>query len=496
MTTQPNPSQSQQQPYGARLERLFLHSADVIQHSFCLAEQDTSRIVITFSEGLCDPGEFNRTILPELEKLVRNNELHKLQPGGFCGSLPLLPVPDDATDAQLAEWIFEGEMLLLLCHSSILFRLSLSCRPTRSPEESSTEITIKGSKDGFIEDIMVNVALIRKRLRSESLAVELLTLGRRTRTKTAVLYFEDIISPRIVEELRVRLQRIDVDGLYSMNQLEEWIVDQRFSLFPLLDFTGRPDKAVASLLAGRFIIVLDGNPMVLIGPGNLSLLMKSPEDLYFSFQYISFARLIRLLSLMISMLLPGTWTALSSFHPDQLPFRLMATVASGRIGLPFTGQIELLILLVLLEIFREAGLRLPSSIGQTLTVVGGLIIGDASIRAGLVSPSVVVVGAITAVTSVTLVNQSLSGSVSVIRFILFFFSAFLGMYGLLLGIVLLIGYMSTLSSFGVPYLAPLSPFSAADIIKSIARLPWRWMTKRPETLSNRDDDHKPKGSGP
>lgn len=478
-----------------RLERLFQHCADVAHHSYFLTEQESSHIIVTYSEGLCDTAEFNRVILPELGKLEKTIGLSKLQSEGVYGLLPLNPIPEDATDAQLSEWLFQGDLLLRICSTGSLFRIGLSNRPGRNPEESSTEISIKGPKDGFIEELMVNIALIRKRLRSESLAVEMMTLGRRTRTKTAILYMEDIISPPIVEELRSRLQRIDVDGLYSINQLEEWLVDQKYSLFPLLDFTGRPDKVVASLLAGRFIVILDGNPMVLIGPGNLSLLMKSPEDLYFNFQYISFARMIRLLSLIISMLLPGAWVALSSFHPDQLPYRLMATVASGRIGLPFTGQIELLILLVLLEIFREAGLRLPSSIGQTLTVVGGLIIGDASIRAGLVSPSVVVVGAITAVTSVTLVNQSLSGSVSVIRFCLFFISAFLGMFGLLLGILLLIGYLSTLRSFGVPYLAPLSPFAPADILKSIVRVPWRWMTKRPVTLHNHDNDHKREGGG-
>ncbi|WP_028559750.1 spore germination protein [Paenibacillus pinihumi] len=474
------------------LEALFARTADVDIESYRLSEKEQSEIMLIYSNGLCDASEISKTILPELEKLEATKGLESLHKGNFYGSLPMTSVDPAAPPKQISEWIFDGEVLLLIPFTNALFKMNIGHRPERNPEESTTEITIKGPKDGFIEDLMTNVALIRKRVRSESLCCEISTLGRRTRTKVALFYFGDIIDPKVLKEAKNRLQKIDIDGLYSINQLEELMVDQKLTLFPLLDFTGRPDKAVSSLLAGRFVIILDGNPMVLIGPGNLSLLMKSPEDLYFSFQYISFARLIRALSLLISMLLPGAWVALSSFHPDQLPFRLMATVASGRIGLPFSGQIELFILLLLLEIFREAGLRLPSSIGQTLTVVGGLIIGDAAIRAGLVSPSVVVVGAVTAVTSVTLVNQSLSGSVSVIRFGLFFISAFMGMYGLLLGIVLLVGYMSRLRSFGVPYLAPMSPFNAADLLKSVLRLPWIWMKKRPETLNVTDPD---KGEG-
>ncbi|MBJ6360323.1 spore germination protein [Paenibacillus sp. GCM10012307] len=477
------------------LKALFARTADVDIASFQLSDQAPSEVVLVYSSGLCNVGEISQTILPELEKLEATKGLDTLHEGGFYGPLPMTSVNPSASPAQISEWIFDGCLLLLIPHTKALFRMNIGHRPERNPEESTTEITIKGPKDGFIEDLMTNVALIRKRVRSEALSCDISVLGKRTRTKVALLYFEDIINPRILSEVKKRLQQIEVDGLYSINQLEEMLVDQKLTLFPLLDFTGRPDKTVSSLLAGRFVIILDGNPMVLIGPGNLSLLLKSPEDLYFSYQYISFARLIRLLSLFISMLLPGAWVALSSFHPDQLPFRLMATVASGRIGLPFSGQVELFILLVLLEIFREAGLRLPSSIGQTLTVVGGLIIGDAAIRAGLVSPSVVVVGAVTAVTSVTLVNQSLSGSVSVIRIGLFFISAFMGMYGLLLGIVLVLGYMSRLRSFGVPYLAPLSPFNSADILKSVLRFPWVWMKRRPATLRVTDPDSKGETEG-
>jgi hypothetical protein len=247
---------------------------------------------------------------------------------------------------------------------------------------------------------------------------------------------------------------------------------------------------VNALLAGRFVLIIDGNPLTLVGPATFNIIMKSPEDMHFGFLYVSFVRLIRLFSFWMSILLPGLWVALTAFHQDQIPFQLMATVASSRQGLPFSAQMEMFILLLLLEIFREAGVRLPSAIGQTLTVIGALVIGDAAIRAGLVSPSVVVVGSITAVMGVTLVNQTLSSIVSVLRFFMFLISSFIGMYGLILAMILLLFYMSRIKSFGVPYLAPISPLNSKDILKAYVRLPWSKMRNRPAVLDPIDPDHQ------
>ncbi len=281
-----------------------------------------------------------------------------------------------------------------------------------------------------------------------------------------------------------------MDGISGVGHLEEILSDSKYSLFPLLDFTSRPDFVVNCLLNGRFVIIIDGSPMVLIGPGTFTLLLKSPEDLHFSFYYVSFVRLIRALSFLLSIILPGLWVALTAYHPDQIPFYLMATISSSRFGLPFSSPVEMFLLIILLEIFREAGVRLPSSIGQTLTVIGGLILGDASIRAGLVSPSVVVVGAVTAVCGVTLVNQTLSSVVSLVRLGLFMMSSVLGMYGLILGVILLVIYMSRLQTFGIPYLSPLSPPIFKDLAKTLLRLPWIKIIHRPQDLKTIDSDHQ------
>jgi len=484
-------TQTNKEPWNeSRIRALFANSSDVQLQSCKFDELKSSEVVLTYAEGLCDSVQIGQVVLPELRRFFRENGGFKLESGMITGTLPLIPISETEDASVLVEYLFQGDLLILFGESGRLFKMNIGNRPQRTPEESSTEISIKGPKDGFTEDLVVNVGLIRKRVRSSSLNYETFMLGRRTKTKVGLLYFEDILSPKILEEVRKRLKKIDVDGIYSINQLEEMLAETKYTIFPVFSTSGRPDYAVSSLLAGRFILIVDGIPMVLVGPATLSLIMKSPEDVHFNFTYISFARIIRHFSLYLSITLPGIWVSLAAFHQDQIPFRMMATIAGARLGLPMSAQMELFILLMLLEIFREAGVRLPSTIGQTLTVVGGLIIGDASIRAGLVSPSVVVVGAITAVTSVTLVNQSLSTIVSLIRLAIFVVSCFFGMYGLILSIVLLIGYLATLHSFGVPYLAPLSPLNVKDIGVSYLRAPWARIRSRPGIIDPIDPDHQ------
>jgi spore germination protein KA len=478
-----------------RLRDTFLHSADVRIQSLQLNEEVFSHIILVFGEGLCDGQLIGEVVLPELGKLYCSTKFQRMEIEHVYGTLPLISMRGNESAEELAEWLFQGDLLILFPEAQTLYRMNICKRPQRTPEESSIEISIKGPKDGFVEDIITNVALVRKRLRSNSLRYESSTLGRRTKARVGLLYIQDIVPANVIAEAKKRLARIDVDGVYSIGQLEEMLADSKYSLLPLLDTTGRPDFVVNCLLEGRFAIVLDGNPIVLVGPATLSLLLKSPEDSYFNFYYVSLARAIRFLSFFLTLMLPGIWAALTAFHQDQIPFRLMATITVGRLGIPFSPQVELLILLLLLEIFREAGLRLPSSIGQTLTVIGGLIIGDASIRAGLVSPSVVVVGAVTAVAGATLVNQSVSSAVSVLRFCIFLIASFIGMYGLLLGIILLVAYLSRLRSFGVPYLSPLSPPNYKELVQAFLRVPWSKMKNRPQELQPLDsttqgDDEK------
>ncbi|WP_205301005.1 spore germination protein [Paenibacillus aceris] len=253
-----------------------------------------------------------------------------------------------------------------------------------------------------------------------------------------------------------------------------------------MDSIGRPDFAAESLLRGRFVVISDGSPMVIIGPSDIMEQLKSPEDVHSSYYYTIFQRILRLLGLVTAMFLPGFYISLTCFNIDQIPFPLLATIAAARTGIPYSAPIENLLILGLFELFREAGIRLPKPVGQTVTVVGGLIIGDAAIRSGLASPSLLMVTAVTAVASFTLVNQSLTGSVSIIRIYMLVMASFLGIYGFFIGLISLAGYTSTLTSFGVSYWSPIAELNFRSSVLAVFNRPFKSKNKRPDALHPTD----------
>lgn len=272
----------------------------------------------------------------------------------------------------------------------------------------------------------------------------------------------------------------------STNQLEELIGDKRFSLFPLFAYTGRPDFAANSLLNGRFVILLDGVPTVIIGPGNLMFLLNTSEDNVTTPIFVIFQRLLRFMGISLAIYLPGFWTALLSFHPGEIPFTLLGTVVLSRQGVPLPVPLEMFIMVGLFEIFKEAGMRLPLAIGQTLSVVGGLIIGQSAVNAGLFTPGSLVVAAISVIAAFTLVNQNLSGTVTLLRFIVLATSSVLGLFGFIASLFLLLTYVANLKTFGIPYLTPLSP-PTMDIFKVLIPNGWKQFKKRAGLVKPKDD---------
>jgi len=281
--------------------------------------------------------------------------------------------------------------------------------------------------------------------------------------------------------------------LSGSSEFEHLLADNKFSLFPTLDYTTRPDFTAECLLRGRFVVIADGHSNAVIGPANLTLLLKSPEDQYFPYYYVWLGMLLRLAGLITSMLLPGFWVALAAFNMEQVPLPLLATMSVSRIGLPLPGPLEAFLMVGLFELFREAGERLPKAVGQTVAVVGGIVIGDAIIRAGIASTTMLVVASLTAVASFSLVNQSLVGTVSVIRFFTMLCASFLGMYGFILAVIGITLYMSKLTSFGIPFLSPLSPVSLKDVTSSLFRQPFARMRRRPDFLHPADKTRQGEG---
>lgn len=358
---------------------LFKNCADVEIKRYEMGDQKPREVLLLYCKGLADQKQINQYVISRIESVLDHNNITELEK-----KMDLKPLQGSE---EIISNVFSGHLILVFLKNNKLYTLNVNDPPQRTPEQSNTEISIKGPKDGFVEELERNVALVRKRLKTNSMCYESFTIGKRSRTKVALLYMNDIIQPKVINEARRRLQKINIDALQGSNQLEEILSDYSYSLFPLIDYTGRPDFVVDYLLHGRFVVLVNGSPTGVVGPANLTLLFKSPEDLYMPFYFVFFERILRLIGLILSIFLLGFWVALSAYNVEQIPFPLLATVTVSRIGLPLPAPLEALLMMGLFELFREAGARLPSTVGQTVAVVGGIIVGDAAIRAGLASTS-------------------------------------------------------------------------------------------------------------
>jgi len=467
------------------LRSYFADNADVIFQSSTFGVNEQTQVLLIYAEGMADTKQINQVVLPRLHRMYAKQPVQDTEL-----PLPLRELGRRSEAAELSEIVFSGQLLLYFPAAKRLYSFDVPNLPRRKTEESAAESSLKGSRDGFTEETCTNIALIRKRLRTSSLCCEKYTIGERSRTTVALLYIRDIVSPDVLEEARRRLKRIDVDAFIGIEQLQEALSDSTRALLPLTDYIGRPDFAAETLLNGRLVFLMEGSPMAVIAPITLTSLIKSPEDAHMPFYIVSMQRLVRFMGLLFAMFLPGFYIALTSFNMEQIPYTLMTSIASSRVGLPFSNPLEAFIVLGLFEVFREAGVRLPKAVGQTVTVVGALIVGDSAIRAGITCPAMIVIAAITVISTFTLVNQSLSGAVTVVRFYMLIFCCLLGMYGFFIGLFTIILYLSTLNSFGVPYLAPLSPPYFKDMIAAILKKPWRDADNRPEVVRATDTTHQ------
>lgn len=468
---------------------LFHDNIDVIIRKGLFSNLTSCPYTLLFCKGLTDVQMIEESLLPYLSDLLEKGEAADRTTIGNRYAVEERRLYKD--DLQRIERnLFSGQVILLNEASSQVYSIDLSNAPKRQPEESNTEISIRGARDGFIEDYETNFALIRKRLKSSSLHSKSYTIGRRSQTSVSVLYIKDIIDQDLVDRVHGRLSELDLDVLVSSSDLEEALSDSYFSIFPLLDNTGRPDYAVQSLIQGHFVIIVDGSPTVLIGPTSLGVTLKSPEDANASFYMVTFERFLRFTGLFTTVSLPGLWVALTTFHQDQLPYPLLATLTLSRTGLPLSLPLEMIIMVVLFELFKEAGARLPRAVGQTVAVLGGLIVGDAAIRAGLTSPTTLVIVAITMIASYTFVNQSLSGNLLFLRVYTLLMCALFGLFGFFIAMLSLFLLLGSLRSFDYPYLSALASPKFTDLLKLIFKIPFPLMKQRDASMFPQDSSRQ------
>ncbi len=475
------------------IENLFSDSADVSFQPFSFGEEP-SKHDVTFIKcvGLVDGNALNTVVYERFVTFFKNLKTEKATEEDIVHHLYVPGIKRVYYEEEVIESCFAGQLLVYFHKENYLFSIDISNRPNRTPEETNTEVSIKGPRDNFIEDLTTNIALIRKRLRTNSLAMKRYTVGTRTQTEVTVLYIKDIADRQMFEDLDRSIKNIDIDGVFSGRQLHELIIKKPFSFFPTHHYTGRPDFAVNSLLVGRFVIFVDGVAYAVLVPVNFGYILKSAEDTENIYLFNSWERLLRFAGLAIAIFLPGFYISLTSFHQNQIPIVFLGTIIEASKGVPFPAPIEALLMLLLFEIFREAGLRLPMAIGQTLSVVGGLIIGDAAIRAGLASPLMIVIMATSSVATYTLVNLSLHGIVSILRLFVVLIVSFFGFFGFFVAIYVILIYMSNIQTLGVSYLTVPEVTNIRPILKTFLRLPEQRYKQRPSFLRIKDKTRQPK----
>jgi spore germination protein len=388
-------------------------------------------------------------------------------------------VSQGGTFQEVIDQILAGGTVLLMNGSKRALFISEQSWEQRSVEEPVSEAVVLGPREGFTENIRTNGSMIRRRLKTTKLKFEYMKLGSLSQTEVMITYLEDIAQQSIVEEVRSRLSRIEIDAIEDSGYIVEFIEDQPFSLFPQVLQTERPDRVVGNLLEGKVGILVANSPFALIVPVTFFEMMNSPEDYYGRYIITSFIRFIRYLFLAVALLFPSIYIAVTTFHHELLPTNLIFSVAASREKVPFPAVIEALLMEITFEALREAGLRLPRPIGSTVSIVGALVVGQAAVEAGIVSAPLVIVVATTGIASFMFPSYSLTGAIRLLRFFLIFLAATLGFYGILLGIFFILVHLVQLRSFGVPYMSPIAPFHFNNLKDIFIRVPWWKISERP-----------------
>ena len=461
-------------------KELFKNAADVVFREFKIGNLGAALIYI---DGMADKNLLNDFLLePLMESGVDNPTPEKLKD-------KIIAISDMKEITKLSDGInavLSGETLVFVDDLGAAFTIANRSWPNRGIGEPSGETVIRGSREGFTETIRFNTALVRRRIRDTRLKVEPSQAGKRSKTDMAIMYIEDIVNNDVLEELKMRLEKIDIDAILDSGYIEQFIEDNSATPFPQVQSTERPDVVAAALYEGRVAIFVDNSPFALVVPAVLADFFQSPDDYYNRWMSGSVVRIIRIMAIFSSLLLPAFYVAVTSFHTGLIPTKLAYAIAASREGVPFASYIEALLMEAALAFLVEAIIKLPKPVGSTIGIVGGLIIGQSAVSAGLVSPIMVIVLGVTAITTFLIPNYTVTTAFSYFRVAFIFISAVLGLYGIMLGFIFLLIHLTRIESFGIPYLAPAVNTVMKDLKDLYVRMPIRNLKERPEFLKPGD----------
>lgn len=469
-----------------KVKNIFDESSDLVIREFRIGAHTSLNAFIILLNGLVDEKAVNADLINPLMFLSHDIERDNLLAEIRESALSAARVKEVKSLDEIVDAILSGDTVLFIDQSNIALIVSMRGGNVRNVEEPSTEAVVRGPREGFVEGIGTNIALLRRKMKNPALKFFPLKIGRQTRTDVCVAYLKGIANDKIVQEVKTRLTKIHTDSILESGYIESFIEDAPLSPFPTVGAYEKPDIICAKLLEGRVAILVDGTPFVLTVPYLFIEAFQSSEDYYIRPFFATFLRWLRWLSFFFATTLPGLYVAITTFHQEFLPPALLVSIAAAHEGTPFPSVVEALLLNIIYEILREAGLRLPRPIGQAVSIVGALVIGEAAVSAGLVGAPMVVVVALTAISA--FVVPTLIDISTLIRFALIILAGFSGLYGIMLGFIFFVTHQISLRSFGAPYMSPFAPSTFSDLKDVIIRAPLWAMRTRPRVLGEKDSN--------
>ncbi|SHJ56232.1 spore germination protein [Propionispora hippei] len=468
-----------------QLREVFDKSQDIIFRDFAIPHLHREAF-LCFINGMADVERIDQYILQPLMQKPVKGQVRRSRYRGNClqrvkkDLLGSAGITETNVFQEVARQLLAGNTAVFIDRSPQVLIVHTEGFSYRAIEEPGTETVVRGSREGFTENITVNITMLRRRVRNTDLVVEKMQLGEQTNTNLVIAYLENLANPELVAEVKKRIQQIKIDAVLDSGYVEQYIEDQKYSIFSTVGSTEKPDVVAGKLLEGRVAVFCDGTPFVLTVPFLFIESLQSSEDYYLRPIAASFMRLIRVFSLLMTIALPALYVTVSMYHYEMVPTILLITMAATREGIPFPPFLEAFIMGIAFEIIREAGIRMPRPVGQAISIVGALVLGETAVNAGVVSSPMVIVVAITAITD--FVNPSLTTTTVFLRIFLLALAAVLGLYGILIGFFFILAHICSLRSFGAPYLSPLAPVNRSGLKDTLIRSSLWLMKQRPSYI--------------